>query len=258
MKITILILWFYSLFLFSQVPFSVIPSRICSDNVFSVPFCLGNPLNLRNISGFNGTFFVTPSKFLISELNSIGSAVFFSLPSELHCQLILEYLGSKKFSYSSFNIDLQREFWEKFNFASSFSLNMFTVESFGKKLKLNWAVYFEYLYTNDFAIAFSFKNIFNSDFSPFQLASIGIKHSFSKSLTFGFISNIYLNKFVTYNLFATFLPFESLFCDVNVQTNPQSFTIGFGCYFDDIILSIFLQYNNLLSLSQTLCISLKF
>lgn len=242
----------------SQLFYNVIPFKTCSNSFVVLPFWINNPLNLRFVDRLEASFCVTPSKFLLKELNSAGCNVAFPLPLDFNTGISIDYLGANKFSYSNFKFSLQKTLFNKFNFATSLGSNLLSVESFGIVSNLNWNVFLEYFAFDNFQISFAYKNLFGLNNLQNQFASIGTQYDFESICLLGSSVNISLNEFTSYNFYITFKAIEKIIFDIDVQTNPQAITFSIGGIFDDFILSLFVQYNNFLMFSQTLCITIMF
>lgn len=254
----IFIFWVSSLIANSQDIFNVIPFKSCSYKYDFIPFWITNPLNLKSKGTLEASFSVSPSKFLLKELNSVGCYVNFSLPYGFNSALSLDYLGGNKFSYSNFRLAFQKVLFNRFNFATTFGSDLISVEAFGILSKLNWNIFFEYLIFDMLQISFVYKNLFGINDFKNQSASLGFQYNFENICTFGSGISVFLNTYTSYKFYITFTPIDRLLLDVDIQTNPQAITFSIGSVFDDFSLSFFLQYNNLLMLSQTICITLMF
>lgn len=247
----------FSINLRAQNVFFAIPFRATSCENACLPFWFNNPMNLQYLDDFKATFLVSPSKFLMPELNSTGCFLGFSLPLGVKSGTSIEYLGSGKFSYSNFKFALQRSSSQNFNFAVSINSSLISIESFGSKLKFSINTFVEYCPIKIVSIAFAYKNVLRLNDFDNQIAILGLKSNYFKGYTFGFETQIIVKHYTSYDFFIGFEPFENTFVDVNVQTNPQAITLGVGYQFTDFVLSMFLQYNNYLLLSQTIGLIIK-
>ncbi|MCX7909072.1 MAG: hypothetical protein N2560_06110, partial [Ignavibacteria bacterium] len=242
--------------LFANENYSVIPFRTCTDKFSKLPFCVNNPLNLINKEKLETIFFVSPIKFFIPEINSGGCSLVLGLPFGLRGSVSMEYLNAKKFFTSDFMFSVQRKLFDKFNFANAFSINLTSIENFGKRWNFQSNVFLEYSPFNEISVSFASINIFVLNKLQNQIHSFGIQY-FDASHIIGTSINVCYKNFTSYSFYISFCPLENFSCGVDLRTNPQTLTLSFGYDFDEIEVFMFFQYNNTLLVSQTFCFSMK-
>ncbi len=243
---------------FAQDTYSVVPIRVCSDKFSFLPFDILNPLNLKYKTSTRASFYITPSKFLISELHSYGCYVDFDLPFTTRGSFLMEGIKARKFSYSNFKFSIQTDFFDKFNFATSIAGNLLSISGLGQKFFTRGDFFVEYQPSDNLIVSFAYKNPFNIDSHSQQSTAFGFQYTFWNLLTVGYTTNINLGLYASNNFYFTFSPFERISCDIDIQTIPQAITLSVGYEFNDFNLSLFLQYNNKLLLSQTICLTITF
>ncbi|MFN3307388.1 MAG: hypothetical protein ACK42Z_09430, partial [Candidatus Kapaibacteriota bacterium] len=243
---------------FAQDSYSVVPFRVCSDKFSFLPFNLHNPLNLKYKKSTKASFFLTPSKFLIPELHSFGSYVDFNLPLTANGSLLVEGINAKKFSQLNFKFSIQADFFDKFNFATSIGGNLLSISGLGQQFSTRGAFFLEYQPSDNLIISFAFRNTLNPNPQVQKYITFGFQYTFWKMFTAGYSTNVNLGFHTSYDFYFTFSPFEKISCDIDIQTLPQVITFSVGYDFNDFNLSLFLQYNNKLFLSQTICLTINF
>ncbi|ROL58189.1 hypothetical protein D9V84_00190 [Bacteroidetes/Chlorobi group bacterium Naka2016] len=257
----IIIVFFLAIItLHSQEPnvFFSIPDRATSSSRDFFPLWFTNPLNLKHSKQLKASFLVSPSKYLLPELNSLGSNFSFPLADGLNCGLFLEYLGSKKFSYSNFKVAFQKNIFQQFNIATRISTKMLSIDNFGKKAKFSWDAFLEYVAFQNLTLSFSYKNLLSINDFENQIATFGVQSEILNGYSVGAEVRYFLKMYTSYNFFIYFEPFENIYFDFDVKTNPQVVTFGFGYKLSDIVVSLFLQYHSYLLFSNTIGVVLKF
>ncbi|MCX7879198.1 MAG: hypothetical protein N2517_00870 [Ignavibacteria bacterium] len=238
--------------------FTAFPEFICSNRGLKFPLWRSNPQTLQNLDGATLGIYVTPSKFLMKELNSAGVSFAFILPMKFYGAVGLNYLGSEIFSISSFNASIQREIFDNFSGASSFSLNMFQVRDFGFRLsgEINlWAQYFAY---EPLVIGFKYQNMFTLMREKNSIVGLGIQYDIIPSFVLGMDINQNLGKFTTLSLYCLFELMNDLTITVHTNTLPPEITLGFLLNINEYQFLLFLNYNNNLQLTQTFGLNYRF
>jgi len=257
--VVILAAWIFSVsFLFSQFYSGSIPEKTYSDPFDILPFWVSNPLNLKNFDKINLTGIVSPSRFLVKDLNSVGTCVGFPLPLNFKSSLSLTYIGSPKFFYSQAGLSLQKEFFDKFNFASSFYANFFTITSFGYKTYPNINIYLEYLPVSILRFSFKYKNLFEFNQLENSITGFGCLLELKDICALGLDCNIILSHYTSYSFNVEFVPFENFCFDAVISTLPQTMSFSLGYKVGNFIFSYHFHYHYYLGPSQAFCFSNEF
>lgn len=148
------------------------------------------------------------------------------------------------------------DLFDKFNFATSLGGDLFSISRLGKKFSTNSDFFLEYQPYEKLIVSFAYKIPFSSDFQLHKTAVFGIQYAFWEMMTVGYSTHIYLGLLTSQNFYFTFSPVEKIALDIDIRTIPQTITLSFGYNFSDFNLSLFLQYNNKLIISQTICLTI--
>jgi len=249
----ILAAWIFSFCcVFSQSQYFSIPEKNCSDAFGILPSWVTNPLNLKNIDKITFIGLISPSRYFVKELNSVGTGVILPMPLGIKSSLNIAYLGSKKFYYSQANFNFQRDVFEKFNFALSFGGNFFTIPSFGYKFHPNIDAFIEYFPYEFLSTSFKYKNLFGLNPLENNIAGFGCLFKFENFCALGFDCNIAFSLYTSYSFNLELLPYENLCLNFVVSTLPQTLNLSLGYKFDGFSFSLHFIYHNYLGLSQTI------
>ncbi|MGB9851643.1 MAG: hypothetical protein ACPLPX_02115 [Candidatus Kapaibacteriota bacterium] len=259
MKTTILFVFLLlPISIISQDVFFAIPERASTSPYNCFPFGFNNPLNLKHTESFDATFLLSPSKFLIPELNSVASNLNFTLSDGSNIGVNVAFLGTKKFQYGNFKLSAQKILLQNFNIATSLNINMLSIETYGHKMNLSWDTFVEYLAFSNLTFSFAYKNLLGLNNFINSIANVGLQTNWFKDYTIGAEAKIVFKQYTSYIFYVTFQPFENLYLDFNIQTRPPTLTSGVAYQFNDFAISLFLEYNNYLMFTQTLALIVKF
>ncbi len=257
--ISLIMFWLLSFnSIFSQYQFYALPDKNSSDEFGILPYWISNPLSLKGKDTICFTATATPSRFLVKDLNSVSTQLVLPVGKYFNSAFQLGYLGTDKFSYSSFRIDIQKSFFNKFNLAGSFMANMFTIPTFSFRLYPDLNLFLEYFAFDEFNVSFCFKNLFNLNPLSNNIAGFGTLIKLTNFFAFGLDVNVFLKQFTSLTFNSDFIPFENFCFSVSATTIPPVVHISAGYRLHHYFLSFHFQYHNYLGVLQTFSFSYEF
>lgn len=217
-----------------------------------------NPLNLVNLTNeLNFILAITPSKFLLPDLNASTFAFATNKLLSLNSSIVLHYIHSNVFANYFINLSLNKVFWDNYNLAMRLSSEIINVKGFNSFKTFSIDFFLEYLIGNFIKIGCKFGNLLSK--TQKQIFGFGASYLISKEFLCGIDINIFLKQFLVYKFFTNIKVSNSLDTELMYSTNPSIVSLSIGLELSELLdLVLALQYNTKLGITQTFGIKLCF
>lgn len=257
------LIFFYLFFficpkLICNEPNSQIPSNNTSNPIGIESNWIGNPLNLSFTESTNQILIaVTPSKFLLPDLNVYTLALCKKEFLSINASSVLNFIHSKIFSNFFINLSINKHLFENYNLALRLSSEIISVRGFKPVSNFSADILFEYLFSKVFRVGCNFQNLMFNYFP--KKIGFGASYVFSEDFFCGLDMNIHLKEFTSYKFVSTMRLIDNLLSEIMYSTNPSIVNLLNELEISDLLkLILSIEYNTKLGISQTIAIQLCF
>lgn len=219
---------------------------------------IGNPLNLYFTKDTNQILIaVTPSKFLLPDLNVYTLAFCKKEFLPINVSSVLNFIHSKIFSNFFINLSINKHLFDNYNLAFRISSEITSVTGFKPVSNFFADIFFEYLFNEVFLVGCNFQNLMSHNFP--KKIGFGVSYLISNDFLCGLDMNIHLKQFTSYKFVASMRLIENLLSELMYSTNPPIVNLSNELEISDLLkLILSTEYNTKLGISQTIAIQLCF